>query len=105
MGKYTKSTFHDRENKACAVLERNHFDVCGPFSIASNAMHKYFVNFIDDFSWKCWIFLMQKNDETFSKFIEFKAMVEKETCKKIKALKSDNGGDYMSNYIKNLCEK
>ena len=48
---------------------------------------------------------MQKNDETFSKFIEFKAMVEKETCKKIKALKSDNGGDYMSNYIKNLCEE
>ena len=48
---------------------------------------------------------MQKNDETFSKFIEFKPMVEKETCKKIKAPKSDNGGDYMSNYIKFFCQK
>ena len=48
---------------------------------------------------------MRKKDNTFSKFIEFKALVEKETSKKVKALKSDNGGDYMSNYIKNLCEK
>ena len=51
----------------------------------------------DDFSWKCWIFFMWKKDETFSKFIELNALVEKETYKKVKALRSDNGGDYVSN--------
>ena len=93
MRKYTKSTFHDQDNKAHAVLERIHYDVCGPFSIASTVRQKYFVIFIDDFSRKCWIFFVWKKDETFSKFIEFKALVENETDKKVKALRSDNGGD------------
>ena len=47
---------------------------------------------------------MQKKDQTFSKFFEFKALVEKETGMK-KALRIDNGGEYMSNEFKNLCAK
>ena len=56
-----------------------------------------YIFFIDDFSRKCWIFIMQKKDETFSKFVELKALVKKESNKKVKALRSDNGGEYMSN--------
>ena len=37
---------------------------------------------------------MQKKDQTFTKFSEFKALAEKESRKKIKALRSDNGGEY-----------
>ena len=48
---------------------------------------------------------MQKKHDTFSKFIEFKALLEKETGKKVKALRSDNGGEYESNEFKNLCAK
>ena len=48
---------------------------------------------------------MMKKDHAFSKFVEFKALVEKETRKKEKDLRSDNGGEYMSNEFKNLCEK
>jgi len=39
---------------------------------------------------------MQKKDQTFTKFSEFKALAEKESRKKIKALRSDNGGEYVS---------
>ena len=46
---------------------------------------------------------MWKKDETFSKFIEFKALVEKETGKKVKALKRDNGDEYVSNEFKFFC--
>jgi len=35
---------------------------------------------------------MQKKDQTFTKFCEFKYLVEKELGKKIKAFRSDNGG-------------
>jgi len=56
-------------------LERVHSDVCGPFSKASTARDKYYVIFIDDFSRKCWILFMWKKDETFSKIVEFKALV------------------------------
>ena len=41
----------------------------------------------------------------FSKFCEFKTLVEKDIVKKVKALRSDNGGDYISNEFKNLCAK
>lgn len=36
---------------------------------------------------------MWKKDENFSKFVEFKALVEKEMGKKVKALRIDNGGE------------
>ena len=48
---------------------------------------------------------MQKKDQTFSKFLEFKALVEKDTGKHLKAIKSDNGGEHISNEFKNFCSK
>eukprot|EP00253_Pinus_taeda_P009336 PITA_09336 len=47
--------------------------------------------------------LKQKKDQTFTKFCEFKGLVEKESGKKIKALRSNNGGEYVSQEFKNLC--
>lgn len=46
---------------------------------------------------------MQKNDQNFTKFCDFKALVEKELGKKAKSLWSDNGGEYVSNEFKNFC--
>ena len=48
---------------------------------------------------------MQKKSETFSKFCEFKALVEKESGKQVNALRSNNGGEYISNEFKDLCRK
>jgi len=42
---------------------------------------------------------MQEKDQTFAKFFEYKALVEKDTGKKVKALRSDNGGEYVSNEL------
>jgi hypothetical protein len=36
---------------------------------------------------------MHKKDQTFSKLYEFKALVEKDSGKQVKALRSDNGGE------------
>ena len=47
---------------------------------------------------------MQKKDQNFINFCEFKALVEKESEKKVKSLWSDNGGEYVSNEFKNFCE-
>ena len=48
---------------------------------------------------------MQKKSEMLSKFCEFKALVEKESGKQVKALRSNNGGEYISNEFKELCSK
>ena len=58
---------------------------------------------IDDFSCKCWIYFIKKGDQTFSKFCELKALVEKESGKKIRALRSDNGGEYVSQEFNDFC--
>jgi len=71
------------------ILERIHTNVCGPFSIASTTEHMYYVIFADDFSRKCWIFFMQKKSETYSKFCEFKALVEKDSGKQVKSLRRE----------------
>jgi len=105
LGKYVKSTFHGRDIRADAILERVHSDVCGPFSTTSISRQKYYVIFNNDFSKKCWILFTWKRDGVFSKFVEFKALVERETRKKVKGLRSDNGGEFVSNIIKDLCAK
>ena len=53
LGKYTKSSFGDRDNREESIMERVHSDVCGPFSIVSNAKHRYYIIFVDDYSRKC----------------------------------------------------
>jgi transposase InsO family protein len=39
------------------------------------------------------------------KFCDFKSLVEKESGKQVKALRSDNGGEYVSNEFKDFCGK
>jgi hypothetical protein len=56
----------------------------------------YYVIFIDDYSRKTWLYLLKTKDEVFNKFQEFKAEIENLTNKKIKMLRTDNGGEYTS---------
>ena len=81
MGKFVKTTFHEKENHASMILERIHTDMCGPFSVASTEKHKYYVIFVDEYSHRCWILFMQKKSDIFSNLCEFKALVEKESGK------------------------
>ena len=48
---------------------------------------------------------MQNKSETLSNFSEFKALVEKKSGKQVKALWSDNGGEYISGELKDFCSK
>ena len=41
MGKFVKTTFHEKENRASVILERIHTYVCGPFSVSSTTKHMY----------------------------------------------------------------
>jgi hypothetical protein len=53
MGKYVKSTFHEKDNHALVILEIIQTDMCGTFLVASTTKHKYYVIFVDEFSRKC----------------------------------------------------
>jgi transposase InsO family protein len=49
-------------------------------------------------------FLRNKFD-LFDKFKEFKALVENQTERKIKVLRTDNGGEFCGNDFEELCKK
>jgi hypothetical protein len=68
--------------------------------VPSLSGYLYYVTFIDDYSMRTWIFFMETKDDVFNRFREFRALVENQTRKKIKILRSDNGGEYASNEFK-----
>ena len=47
--------------------------------------------------------LYAKEGWNFLRFCDFKALVEKESGNNIKALRSDNGGEYVSQQFKEFC--
>ena len=58
--------------------------------------YRYFLTFTDNFSRYGYIYLMKHKSETFEKFKEFQSEVENHCDKKIKFLRSDRGGEYLS---------
>jgi hypothetical protein len=91
-GKNIKNPFPKRDNKTKVVLELIHSYVCGPMPSSSISGYVYYVSFFDDYSCKTWIYFLKTKDEVFSKFKEFKALIENLSERKIKILREDNGG-------------
>lgn len=49
-----------------------------------------------------WVFALKQKSEVFSKFCEWKALVEKSSGHKLKTLCTDNGGEFMSREFQNF---
>ena len=71
----------------------------------SIGVSKYFVAFVDDFSRYTTVYTMKYKNEVFAKFKEYVAYVENQTNFKIKALRFDNGGEYISKEFHEFCSE
>ena len=80
-----------------------HSDVCGPMEVESLGGSSYFVTFIDDASRKVWVYLLKTKGQVFQTFKQFHAMVERETGRALKSIRSNNGGEYTSNEFRDYC--
>ena len=87
------------------ILELVHSDVFGPVKVPSLGKSVYYVPFIDDFSRNTWIYFLKKKSQFFDRFKEFKTLVENQTEKKIKVLRTDNGGEFCSKEFEEFCKK
>ena len=96
LGKMTKSPFTGSCERGEEVLDLVHTDVCGPFRSATRDGKRYYVTFTDDFSRYGYVYLIKHKSETFEVFKEFQNEVENQLGKKIKVLRSDRGGEYLS---------
>ncbi|KAK2389827.1 secreted RxLR effector protein [Trifolium repens] len=96
IGKMTKAPFKGIGERANDLLALIHTDVCGPLNIPARGGFTYFITFTDDFSRYGYVYLMKHKSESFEKFKEFKNEVQNQLGKNIKTLRSDRGGEYLS---------
>ncbi|GJT49537.1 retrotransposon protein, putative, ty1-copia subclass [Tanacetum coccineum] len=104
-GKMTKKPFNNNIERATDLLGLIHTDVCGPLRHVSRKGASYFLTFTDDFSRYGYVYLLKHKHEVFETFKVFKSEVELQLGKKIKALRSDRGGEYLSQEFKEYLGK
>ena len=86
-------------------MELIHSDVFGPIPVPSLGGAIYYVRFIDDFSRNTSLYFLKKKLEVFSKFKEFKALVENQIGKKIKVLRINNGSEFWGKEFEKFCKQ
>lgn len=85
------SAFHAEER-----LELTHRDICGPISPATPAGNKYFLLIIDYASLYMWVEVLKRKDEALKFVKKVKALAENELGLKMKAFRTDRGGEFNS---------
>ena len=95
--KQRKNNFKPSETTTSEPLELVHLDVCGKLGHRSIGGAEYFLTLLDDKTHYVWVYPLKTKDQVFEHFKEWQAEVETFTGKKVKALRSDNGGEYTSN--------
>ncbi|GJY07802.1 retrotransposon protein, putative, ty1-copia subclass [Tanacetum coccineum] len=99
-GKMTRKPFSHKTEKVKDVLGLIHTDVCGPLRHVSKKGASYFITFTDDYSRYGYVYLLKHKHEVFETFKVFKNEVENQLGKTIKAIRSDRGGEYISQEFK-----
>ncbi|KAJ4729013.1 Retrovirus-related Pol polyprotein from transposon TNT 1-94 [Melia azedarach] len=103
-GKLHRSKFPKAIHRTKGTLDYIHSDCWGPSRVESLGGHRYFVSMIDDFSRMTWVFIMKHKSEAFKNFRQWKALVENQTGKKIKRLRTDNGLEFCWSKFNEFCK-
>ncbi|KAG7533289.1 Integrase catalytic core [Arabidopsis thaliana x Arabidopsis arenosa] len=104
LGKSHRQSFPEAKHTRAGILEYVHSDLWGYVSNESSMSGcKYFLTLIDGYSKKVWIRFLRSKDEVFEKFSEWKKLVENQTKKKIKCLRTDNDLEFYNQQMDKLC--
>ncbi|GKF33220.1 retrovirus-related pol polyprotein from transposon TNT 1-94 [Tanacetum coccineum] len=89
-GKQTRLAFKSHSPfKMENILDLVHFDVYGPMKTKTLGGCSYFVTFIDDHSRKVWVYTLKTKNQVLDVFKQFHALVERQTGKKLKCIRTD----------------
>ena len=104
MGKQRRVPFPKQAStRASMPLALVHTDLCGPMSQSSFAGASYMLVLVDDFSKFTWVFFLKLKSEALSLIQSWKVMVEKEKDTKVKMIRSDRGGEFVSHEFTRWC--
>ena len=107
MGKQTRLPFSKAGSRASDLLELVHSDICGPMEVPSLGGSRYYLSFIDDKSRRTAVyFLKQKSaDEVYDAFEDFRCKAERQTGRKLKIIRTDNGKEFTNKKLQNLLSR
>ena len=103
-GKHKRVKFNTSTHTTEGILDYVHSDLWGPSRKKSLGGASYMLTIIDDYSRKVWPYFLKHKYEAFSAFKEWKIMIERQTEKKVKILRTDNGMEFCSKQFKNYCK-
>jgi len=83
----------ERQTELLGLIHRNLVDLK---QLTTGGGKNYFVTFIDDYSKYTKVYLIKNKDEAFAMFLSYKTEVQNQLDKKIKRIRSDRGGEYVS---------
>lgn len=99
IGKMKNQTYKPISSHHKEMLSLIHSDVCGPMKVESLGKARYFVIYVDDYSRKTFVYFIRHKSDVGQVTKEFIRFIERQTGKSVKALKSDNGGEYISSSL------
>nr|GFB83833.1 retrotransposon protein, putative, Ty1-copia subclass [Tanacetum cinerariifolium] len=73
------------DNRECKIR-----DLWGPSQVESLGDKRYFLSIVNDYSRRVWIYILRFKHEAFEKFKEWKQLVENQTRKTVKKLRTNN---------------
>ncbi|CAA0812276.1 Uncharacterized mitochondrial protein AtMg00710, partial [Striga hermonthica] len=102
--KMHKLPFNSVSTYSYAPLELIRSDLWGSLPSVSHNGFRYYVSFIDHATRFTWIYLLKNKSQTLPAFTQFKQLVENQLNKKIKALQTDGGGEFigMTNFLNHV---
>ncbi|GJU47298.1 retrovirus-related pol polyprotein from transposon TNT 1-94 [Tanacetum coccineum] len=104
LGHISEAGLHELERRK-GVIDYVHADLWGPSWVESISGCRYFLLIIDDYSRRVWVHFLRHKNEAFSKFKEWKQLVENHTCRKRKKLQTNNGLEFCNQEFHNLCKE
>ncbi|GKB10958.1 retrotransposon protein, putative, ty1-copia subclass [Tanacetum coccineum] len=103
--KSTRVSFGRGQHTTDRVIDYVHADLWGPSRVESMSGCRYFLSIVDDYSRRVWVHFLRHKNEAFSKFKEWKQLVENQTGRKLKKLRTDNGLEFCNQEFNNLCKE
>ena len=82
--------------RSIEILELVHSNICNFKIFTNRGGMKYFLTFIDYYSRYVFVYLLKSKDETFEKFMDFKARAKRQIGRNLKRQRSDREGEYWS---------
>ena len=95
-GKMQRTPLPKSSSRKTEILDLIHSDLWGPSPVMSLGGKFYFISLTDDSARYSWVYYLRKKSEAFQAFKTWHKEVERQTSRKLRTFRSDNGGEYIT---------